>query len=76
MAKNTFVKVEIFLTPENAKLLKQVNTIIYTPHLYINAAIEATANMKKFKDMRDEDTPKNSSTKDEKITEKNAPEGE
>lgn len=55
MAKSKFVKVEVFLTQENAKILNNVDEIMGTKHSYVNAAIEATASMKKFKDMRNDE---------------------
>lgn len=65
MAKSKYVNVEVCLTKENAKILNNIDEIMGTKHSYINAAIEATANMKKFKDMRMEDTKVKEEAKDE-----------
>lgn len=55
-SEERYVVMEFHLTKENAKILNQIDTIMVSPHYYINCVIEATASMKKFKDMRYEDT--------------------
>lgn len=48
-------KVEFYLTPDNAKIIENIEDKMVTPSFYINAAIEATAGIKKFKEMRKEE---------------------
>ena len=50
--KDNLVKVEFYLTKENAEIVKNIDTRMITPSFYINSVIETTSSMKKFKDLR------------------------
>lgn len=60
--KDNLVKMEIYLTKDNAKIIGAVDTRLVTPSFYLNAVIESTAAMKKFKDMRTDSDKEESKT--------------
>ncbi len=68
MAKDNLIKIDVYLTKENFQLLKQIDNRMVTQNFYINTAIEATAQMKKFKDMRNNVEEKEKKSEDSEST--------